>query len=178
MKESLREYILGVRWERKNRRNGGKVSLVTFLKMRQMSGATMVCLDWMAMCVKGLTLQEYERGGMARVLESAVNFVGWINDLVGVEKDLKEDIHQNLVVVMMGEFGWEIEKAKRETMSWCEREIRDLLELGELIKDTVNEDESKRLRQFLRHLNDFVLGHLQWYEMTNRYSWGGDDNVL
>lgn len=163
--DHFEEYIEGVRWERHIRVGGRVPGLPTYARLRLLSSAVFPCFDLAGIFIDGLD-GDFADDVYIRQLEVMANdYVSWVNDIYGIDKEIREQTTANLVVVLAeeGTLGWD--DALDYAIEKCNAELNAFLEL----KRVVEARSDHRARAYVAALESWMRGNLDWYAETQRY---------
>jgi 5-epi-alpha-selinene synthase len=161
----IEEYIEGCRWERVIRLQGQVPSLATYSKLRLLISAVFPCFDFAGMCVDG-TRTDFADNVLVQQLEvMANNYICWVNDIYGVDKEIGENTTSNLVIVLAHQFGLDWDQALDRAIEMCNAELEAFLSLERLLVRVHDTD----CHAYVAALKAWMRGNLDWYSETMRY---------
>jgi 5-epi-alpha-selinene synthase len=167
----IREYVDGCRWERIIRLQGQVPSLATYSRLRLLISAVFPCFDFAGMCLDG-TRTDFADNVLVQQLEiMANNYVCWVNDIHGVDKELDENTTSNLVIVLVHEFDLDWNTALDRAIEMCNAELEAFATLARQITELADTD----CRDYIEALEAWMRGNLDWYAETHRYRTATDD---
>lgn len=160
------EYIDGVRWERIARLEARVPSPAVYARMRPLSSAVYPCLDLAAIFIDGSD-PNFTRGTYVRQLETMTNnHVSWVNDVHGVDKEIREQTHANLVIVS-AHAGWSSwDDALDRAIEACNAELAGFFELAQIVRARGD----RRVSAYVDAMASWMRGNLDWYADTRRYA--------
>ena len=161
----LREYIEGCRWERILRQQGEVPTLATYSKLRLLISAVYPCFDFAGMCIDSRSTRIAENVRVQQLEVMANNYVCWVNDIYGVDKELGEATTSNLVIVLAKEFGLSWEQALAKAIEMCNAELAAFCALEKVMQRLGDEG----CRAYVDALRSWMRGNLDWYADTGRY---------
>lgn len=161
----LEEYIEGCRWERVIRLQGQVPSLATYSKLRLLISAVFPCFDFAGMFIDGKRT-EFADSVLVQQLEvMANNYICWVNDIYGVDKEISENTTSNLVIVLAHQFELDWDQALDRAIEMCNAELEAFLALERMLLQFADAD----CRKYLAALKAWMRGNLDWYSETMRY---------
>jgi len=101
--------------------------------------------------------------------EMALNQIVWVNDVLGVNREIEERSPHNLVLVLSRHAQLSLGEALRRAVDMTNAETEAMLEL-EARLPSFGAGEDAQLRRYLDTLHAWMRGHLDWYDETSRYS--------
>ena len=162
-----RRYLQAVVWEASNRETDEVPDTTTYVKLRRHTGAVFACLD-LVHATSGVAatgpLQEHVYAEELAVM--ANDHVVWVNDVLGLDKELGERNMNNLVLVLQAERGLPLAAATAEAITWCNRELLAYERLAARARTLLPASE---LEPYLANLEAWMGGHIGWYADTGRY---------
>ena len=164
----FRDYIHGVRWERRLRLRHETPSMATYTKMRPLISAVFPCFDFAAMFTPGLTKQSVDNA-YARQLEMvANNHICMVNDIFGVEKEIREGTTCNVVLVLMQEGALSLSAAIDRAVELCNEELAAFFALQSDYTELAQPGAAGA--SYVGALRSWMRGNLDWYTKTKRYA--------
>jgi 5-epi-alpha-selinene synthase len=168
----IQEYLEGCRWERLIRMQGRVPRLATYSKLRLLVSAVFPCFDLAGLCI------DVDRRRTAFVdnvyvqqLEvMANNHICWVNDIYGLDKELGEQTTSNLVVVLASQHDLSWDQALDRAIDMCNSELEAFAELAQQLGQLGDPD----CQAYVRALESWMRGNLDWYVETRRYQLDGD----
>jgi 5-epi-alpha-selinene synthase len=161
----IEEYIEGCRWERIIRLQGQVPSLATYSKLRLLISAVFPCFDFAGMCIDGKRTDFADNVLVQQLEVMANNYICWVNDIYGVDKEIGENTTSNIVIVLAHQFGLEWDKALDRAIEMCNAELEAFLALERLLLQLADAD----CRAYVGALKAWMRGNLDWYAETMRY---------
>ena len=167
----IQEYIEGVRWERLIRMQGAIPSLATYSKLRLLISAVFPCFDFAGMCVDGQRADFADDPLVQQLEVMATNHICWVNDIYGVDKELREDTTSNIVIVLANELHLDWDGALDYAIEMCNSELEAFTNLERELetKHGLDEQGAQLLRAYVDALRSWMRGNLDWYSETKRY---------
>jgi 5-epi-alpha-selinene synthase len=161
----LQEYIEGVRWERALRLDGGIPNIGTYSRLRLLNSAVFPCLDIAGMFIDP-TDPSFVEGVYVQQLEVMANdYISWVNDIYGIDKEIREQTTANLVVVLRNQDALAWPDAVDSAIDRCNAEHEAFCSLRELVL----EHTDARVHAYVHALESWMRGNLDWYAETRRY---------
>jgi 5-epi-alpha-selinene synthase len=165
----IEEYIEGCRWERLIRLQGQVPSLATYSKLRPLVSAVFPSFDLAGMCIDGARTSFAENILVQQLEVMANNYICWVNDIYGIDKEIGEQTTSNVVIVLAHQDGLSWDHALDRAIELCNTELQAFLALEQQIAELVSTD----CRGYIDALKTWMRGNLDWYAETERY--GIDD---
>jgi 5-epi-alpha-selinene synthase len=165
----IREYIEGVRWERVIRLQRQVPSLATYSRLRLLISAVFPCFDFAGMCIDG-GQTDFANNVLVEQLEvMATNYICWVNDIYGVDKEIAEDTTSNIVIVLAHEFDLDWDAALDRAIEMCNSELDAFINLERQLSLLAEPS----CRAYVDALRSWMRGNLDWYAETKRYATTG-----
>jgi 5-epi-alpha-selinene synthase len=161
----IEEYIEGCRWERIIRLQGQVPSLATYSKLRLLISAVFPCFDFAGMCIDGKRTDFADNVLVQQLEVMANNYICWVNDIYGVDKEIGENTTSNLVIVLAHQFDLDWDKALDRAIEMCNAEFEAFLALERLLMQLADPG----CRDYVAALKAWMRGNLDWYSETMRY---------
>lgn len=169
----IQEYIEGCRWERFIRMQGSIPSLATYSKLRLLISAVYPCFDFAGLCIDG-SRTDFADNMLVQQLEiMANNYICWVNDIYGVDKEISESTTSNLVIVLASEHDLSWEAALDRAIEMCNAELEAFMDLEQAIV-ALGDSESCT---YIESLKSWMRGNLDWYAETVRYGMEEGDSL-
>jgi 5-epi-alpha-selinene synthase len=165
----IQEYIEGCRWERIIRLQGQVPSLATYSKLRLLISAVFPCFDFAGMCIDGARTDFADNVLVQQLEVMANNYICWVNDIYGVDKEIGENTTSNIVIVLAHQFDLDWDAALDRAIEMCNAELEAFLALERQLSQLADTD----CREYIEALKAWMRGNLDWYSETKRY--GTDD---
>lgn len=165
----IQQYLEGCRWERLLRMQGRIPRFATYSKLRLLVSAVFPCFDLAGMCIDGTQTGFVEQVYVEQLEVMANNHICWVNDIYGLDKELGEQTTSNLVVVLANEHDLSWDQALDRAISMCNSELAAFHELASQL-DALGDPEC---RAYVRALEAWMRGNLDWYRETLRYRLDG-----
>jgi 5-epi-alpha-selinene synthase len=166
------EYLEGCRWERLIRIEGRVPSLATYTKLRRLICGAFPCFDFAGMYVDGTSTTFADHVLVQQLEVMANNYLGWVNDVLGLDKDLREGTTSNLVIVLVHQYGLDTDEALDRAIELCNSELEAFLALERQLGLLVHAD----CRAYVAALAAWMRGQLDWSLETKRYAAGAPDS--
>lgn len=161
----IKEYIEGCRWERMIRLQGQIPSLATYSKLRLLVSAVFPCFDFAGMCIDG-GRTDFADNILVHQLElMATNYICWVNDIYGVDKEIGEQTTSNIVIVLAHQHGLSWEAALDRAIEICNTEFEAFRALEQQLAKLAD----ARCRAYIDAIAAWMRGNLDWYAETKRY---------
>ncbi|AOX01553.1 hypothetical protein BJP34_20785 [Moorena producens PAL-8-15-08-1] len=160
----------GYIWEATNCLDNITPDLSTYVKLRPYPLAIYPCLDltWISKNIPANAkfLRHIYVQNMAVM---ASNYVGWTNDILGVNRELNEGNPHNIVLVLQQEYNLSLQDAVQQAVQMCNAEMKAFLYLESHLP-SFGEAEDASLKDYINGLRSWMGGHFVWYSETRRYN--------
>jgi 5-epi-alpha-selinene synthase len=172
----IQEYLEGCRWERLIRMQGRIPRLATYSKLRLLVSAVFPCFDFAGLCIDaeargvGRGTSFLDNVYVEQLEVMANNHICWVNDIYGLDKELGEQTTSNLVVVLASQHDLTWDQALDRAIDMCNSELEAFAELAQQLEQLGDPD----CRAYVRALESWMRGNLDWYVETRRYQLDGD----
>ncbi len=164
----IQEYIEGCRWERIIRAQGQIPRLATYSRLRLLISAVFPCFDFAGICIDGQR-SDFARSIHVQQLEvMANNYICWVNDIYGLDKEIGEKTTSNLVIVLANQHRLTWDQAIDQAIEMCNAELEAFVELELQLEQLGDPD----CQAYVRALEAWMRGNLDWYSETHRYQGG------
>lgn len=166
----VRQYFQGNRWEATNRARGIQPDLATYSKMRLMTGSVYTCYDLIGISEDIDPCADFLQHAYIQQLATMANHhICWINDIFGLEKELREGNIHNLVLVLQHEHQIDLQTAVERAIQMCDAEMRGFIGLESHLSalDPIQRDEAA---PYVAGVRAWIRGHIDWYTETGRYT--------
>ena len=167
LQDELERYFSALSWEAHNRAGNTTPSLSRYLEMRPVTVG--LRLDDLFSRADGLHLPDGVRGlaGVASLTRLANETVCWANDLVSLDKELKQgDVH-NLVHVLQHAHGFDLQRAVEQASLQHDQTLARYLETEQHLKERLA--GWRDLDLYLELLRARVRGIYDWSLVSGRY---------
>lgn len=162
----IQEYVEGVRWERLIRAQRSIPSATTYSKLRLVISAVFPCFDFAGMFIDGQRADFVDDPLVSRLEVMANNYICWVNDIYGIDKELGEDTTSNIVIVLANECGSSWDQALDRAIELCNAE---LAAFNAHARELEAKRKDSRARLYVAALEAWMRGNLDWYSETERY---------
>lgn len=160
----MQRYLRGVRWERRLRHQSQSPDLATCLHLRSLTSAVSVCMDFTGLRVDGQRA-DLGRDPLLRRLELMANsYIGWVNDIYGLDEHLRESKGSNLVSVLAREEGLSMGQAIDRAIEICNAELHAFLALRSRV-EAIGPSGSAG---YVAALQRWMRGSLDWHAESHR----------
>ena len=170
----VEEYLSSNVWEARNRQNGIPPALNDYIKMRRYTGAVLSCFD-LIFIVEDLSPDEcgwINDRPMIELEATANNHICWINDIFGLDKEIRENNINNLVLVLQNQDSCDLQKAVDTAIDLCNAQVRNFTNLADKqisSPDRFSRREIQAMERYIKGMKSWMSGHLVWYQHTGRY---------
>jgi 5-epi-alpha-selinene synthase len=167
--ESVKQYFQGNNWEAINRQEKVTPDLTTYVKIRQFSGAVFSCFNLIFLTLELSPRAQFLNHIYIQQLAVMANHhICWVNDIIGLEKEIREKNRSNLVLVLQEMYQSTLDEAVRTAVAYCDQEMAAFIKLEERLPD-FGPTEGPQVEAYLTALKAWMSGHIQWYRETGRY---------
>lgn len=168
----LREYVYGANWESMiGPTTEANTNTPMYLQVRHMAVGVSPCLDLMA-AGAGIPGELLTGNFFIRRLERmAVNYSIWINDLAGLNRDLRRRLG-NIVFTLQHDHALSLQEATRMLARMCNGELEAFLMVEQQLPVLLGEDYDKHRRAcdgYVNVMKRWMRGLLDWSVRTERY---------
>ena len=164
------QQLQGYIWEATNRLENITPDLSTYVKLRPYPLVIFPCLDltWISKDIPANAkfLRHIYVQNMAVM---ASNYVGWTNDILGVNRELDEGNPHNIVLVLQQEYNLSLQDAVQQAVQMCNAEMKAFLNLESHLPSFGEADDAS-LKDYINGLRSWMGGHFVWYSETRRYN--------
>nr|WNY22660.1 TS-4 [Laurencia subopposita] len=170
MRQEYVHYLQANALERMNRRKGKKLTWSMFENTRYYASCVL-CFLYMsaAMVCTGDPADVLSTPHILIMTRLVVNHVSWFNDIIGVNKEKKEAVNNNIVFVMESKKGQTWEGAVQDSVKRVNEECETFLELeAELHESGLLEDNEDALN-YIEVLKYWIRGSMDWHFESGRY---------
>jgi 5-epi-alpha-selinene synthase len=167
---SVEQYFQANDWEAANRYENITPDLATYIKMRQYTGAVFTCFNIIYLSLDLAPRARFLQHIYVQQLANMANHhICWVNDIRGLQKEIRENNMNNLVLVLQKRHNLTLTEAVKRAISYCDREVEAFIKLEKRLPkfDAVEQDQ---LAAYLNALRAWMRGHVQWYTETGRYA--------
>lgn len=166
---SFEEYADGCLWEADNRACDNIPSLKEYIRNRRKTSALYIFFDLIEFADEvTLPVGVLEHEAIRELRAMANDGVAWFNDIVSLEKELKNgDIH-NLVIVLQNEEGLSLQSAVDRAADIFNARVHEYA-AAETRRPRFEPDVERQLERYLDGLRYWVRGNVDWSFETGRY---------
>jgi 5-epi-alpha-selinene synthase len=167
--QSVAQYFTANVWEANNRRRGTIPDAKTYCAMRLFTSAVYPCLMLIEV-TEGLHLppQAYNHPDVQDMAKMANNVISWSNDIVSLEKELRQgDVH-NLALILSHEQKLSLQAAVNRVGALHDAEVRAFVAMSERLpafSPAVDND----LQRYVMGMRFWMRANLDWSFATTRY---------
>jgi 5-epi-alpha-selinene synthase len=163
----ISEFLVAMEWEATNRLYGAPPTLATYLRLRPVTGGLTI-EQLIAELTEGVTFPSsvaaYPVWQHLRLL--ADHAVCWLNDLVSLDKELRQNDIHNLVLVLQHEHQIPVEEAVKRAAAMHNAAIAAFIELASKLEAC---DERAKLQRYVEILQTRIRGNFDWTYGARRY---------
>ena len=168
----LREYVSGANWESMiGPTTAANTNTALYLQVRHMAVGVAPCLDLMALAA-GLPPEPFLNNFFIQRLERlAINASIWINDLAGLNRDLRRRLG-NIVFTLQRDHSLSLEEAALMVGRMCDAELEAFFMMEQQLPVLIGDDYRKRQEVYdgyVTVLKNWMRGLLDWSAGTERY---------
>ena len=172
MKHHLREYVLGAFWEsRIGPTTGANTNTALYLQVRHMAVGVAPCLDLMAIAAKIPGKAMAGNFFMQRLERLAINYSIWINDLSGLNRDMKRGLG-NVIFTLQRDHSLTLPEATGMVARMCDSELAAFQEVERQLPMLLGSDYDRNKKTYdacVDVLKRWMRGLLDWSARSDRY---------
>ncbi|MEU6865772.1 hypothetical protein ABZ924_21345 [Streptomyces sp. NPDC046876] len=174
--EGIRDWVFGSAWQAVYAQRGAMPSLNEYVAMRTSDNGTRFTLAW-CNAANGIELpsRTLYSAPVQVLTEAAGLIVGCDNDVFSYNKDdHQEPLEENLINVLAQERGLGTSRALEEAVAFRDR----LVGLFVALRDRVARDAGEELLRYLRSLEHWIAGDIEYHNRAPRYTSPRNRNAL
>lgn len=177
----LREYVFGANWESMiGPTTDANTNTPMYLQVRHMAVGVAPCLDLLAMGA-GIAGEALAGNFFIQRLEGlAINYSIWINDLAGLNRDLRHRLG-NIVFTLQRDHTLSLKEATGMLARMCNAELEAFLIVEQQLPVLLREEYELHkvvCDSYVRVLKNWMRGLLDWSAGTARYQRLDEDMAL
>jgi hypothetical protein len=156
-------------WEATNRAHRIVPDLISYLEWRPATGGMLTYVE-LSEITDGIDLPIAIRyhALVQRLTRMAINVVCWANDVLSLQKELKQgDVH-NLVLVLQRQQGLTLQEALERVAALHDVEVRAFMDV-ELSLPSFDPASDSALGRYIDLLRSWMRGNLDWSYTSGRY---------
>jgi hypothetical protein len=163
--KSMENYFRANQWEAINRSNNVTPSLLGYIEQRQSTSAVYPCFE-LGCITRGIVLPNNIREDIfiKHMARNASNTICFTNDIFSFQKEIKEMVTENLIIVKRDNDGGTYRSALKSTAEMIGSEIKDFLNFKKLLGD------DDKHTPFIALMESWIRGNLDWSLKTDRYN--------
>ncbi|MGB3682643.1 MAG: hypothetical protein WA990_09170 [Rubrobacteraceae bacterium] len=166
---TFRGHLEATLWEAANRARGVVPDLESYLRMRPLTGGLSIVTELIEIIEGNHLPQEVrEHAAVRRVTEASHNIVCWANDILSLEKELKCNEVNNLILVLHHTQGLDLQRATDRAAGMHDAEMRALVEQVESFP-VFGGSLDGNLERYVSSLRHRIRGVLDWSYESGRY---------
>lgn len=167
--KNMEDYFQAVRWEATTNSQKIKLNVATYIKQREFTIGVRPFLDLMFIAERiALPTKVIEHPMMERLHQLTCNIVAWTNDIFSVEKDISQQVQNNLLFSLQNEYQLSLQKALERATEMLNAEVVSFIELSAQLPSFGNEIDTN-LQGYLSSLRSWIRGNLDFYLESPRY---------
>ena len=156
-------------WEAANRARGVAPDLESYLRMRPLTGGLSIITELMEIIEGNHLSQEVrEHATVRRVTEASHNIVCWANDILSLEKELKCEEVNNLILVLHHTQGLGLQRSIDQAAKMHDAEMCALVEAAAEVP-SFGASLDNNLERYVSSLRHRIRGVLDWSHESGRY---------
>jgi hypothetical protein len=171
MVHHLKEYICGTSWEAAaGPMTASRVNTAMYMQVRHMTVGIEPCFDLMAL-IAGVSPEPIQGNFyLARLARLAVNHGIWINDLAGLNRDIRCGL-ANVVFTLQRDHSLSLPEAARMVGRMCDEELLAFEQLVEQLPLLVVDYEQNKaaIDGYVDVLRRWMRGLVDWSARSDRY---------
>jgi len=162
LKQEIKNYLNENVWESENRSKKTIPNLPDYTRHRRFTSAVQAAFE-VGFLILNHQLSFEERNGSTfkNVTESGCNAVGYVNDIVSLKKEIKEEIAENLVVVV--KYTAEPARNWKESIEFCQKHHYHL--------EVRNFKKNRKGNAYEKVIDDWIKGSTVW-SLSKTFPWG------
>lgn len=165
----VRDHLEATLWEASNRARGVPPDVATYVRMRPLTGGLAIITELVEIIEGGhLPIELREHDTVRRLTTASHNVVCWANDIVSLEKELRNGEVNNLVVVLSEDRGLTLQEAVDRVVDLHNGEMRTFVDLAARIP-TFWPEADVNLQLYISSLRARIRGVLDWSFESSRY---------
>lgn len=167
--DTFEDYAVGCLWEAQNRAENLTPSLADYLIMRRKTSALYIFFDLIERAdAVHLPVEVLNNEIIVELKAMANDGVAWFNDIVSLEKEIRnQDVH-NLVLVLQAEQDLTLAEAIHEAVNMFNERMRAYVALETQVPAFGTEVDAE-VKRYLEGLRYWVRGNIDWSYETGRY---------
>ncbi|MFB2980360.1 hypothetical protein [Microseira sp. BLCC-F43] len=165
----VEQQLQGFVWESTNRLAGITPDLSSYVKLRPYSLTIFPNLDltWVSQDIPA-NAKFLRHIYVQQMTVMVCNHIGWTNDVLGINRELREENPHNIVLVLQQEYNLSLQDAVKRAVEMCNAEVKAFLNLESRLP-SFGETEDISLKRYIDGLRSWIRGHLNWCSETARY---------
>jgi len=172
MVHHLREYVMGAYWESLiGPTTNENSNTAMYLQVRHMAVGVAPCLDLMAIAA-GIPGQPIvDNYFIQRMERLAINYSIWVNDLAGLNRDVKRGLG-NVVFTLQQDHSLTLLEATRMVGRMCDAELVAFLQVEKQLPMLLGQDYDRNKKSYDAYadvLMRWMRGLLDWSARSDRY---------
>jgi hypothetical protein len=171
----LGDYLRSYTWEIGNRAEQVAPDLTQYIEMRRDTGATWIGLDLIEY-VAGAEVPPkiYDSLPLRTLNLAAIDAICWTNDIASYAKERARGEVNNIVYIAQQAFGLDLQAAMDFTRRMQDSRVELFCRTAETLSEELDaggatEDERMATHAYVRGLQDWIRGNLDWSLATARY---------
>ncbi|NET59183.1 MAG: hypothetical protein F6K47_24500 [Symploca sp. SIO2E6] len=166
----VEQQVQGYVWEATNRLEKITPDLSTYVTLRPYPLAVFPCFDltWVSKDIPASS-KFLKHIYVQKMTVMAGNYIGWTNDILGVNRELEEGNPHNIVMALQKEYNLSLQAALEQAVQRCNAEMKAFLHLESHLP-SFGGAEDVSLQDYVKGLRSWMRGHFDWYSQTRRYS--------
>lgn len=167
--EEVEKFFKGQLWEALNLSEGITPDLATYMQIRALTGGLIIFFKF-NLIAEPITLPtEVIEHTLVKQMEKTANYVtSWANDILSIEKEIREGKSHDLVQVLQHEYQIPLQEAIERAASIHDAEVRTFIELSAHLPSFGAEIDAN-LQRYISGLQSWMRGNLDWSLKTGRY---------
>lgn len=167
---SVREHFESTLWEASNRSRNAVPDLMTYSRMRPVTGGMYVDADFIEIATDiYLPPEIHGHPAVSAITSMSNNAVCWANDIISLEKELASgDVHNLVIVLSKNSPRQDIEASLAAAIGMHDREVERFLEAQDDLP-TFGRTIDTNLKRYVSVLRARMRGNLDWSLESSRY---------
>ncbi len=172
MQHHLREYVLGAYWESLiGPTTDANANTALYLQVRHMAVGVAPCLDLMAIAALIPGAPFSDNYYIQRLERMAINYSIWVNDLAGLNRDLRRGLG-NIIVTLQRDHSLGLVDAARMVGRMCDSELAAFSQVEQLLPLLLGQEYDKNRASYAAYIDvmkRWMRGLLDWSARSERY---------
>mgnify|MGYP002336024624 CR=1 FL=1 len=166
---SIGEHFESTVWEATNRSRGVTPDMDSYIRMRPVTGGLNVDTQFIEIAERThLPLEVRYHPVLQTLTRTSNNAVCWANDIFSLQKEMKRDVH-NLVLVLQHAEGLTLQEAVNRAAEMHNAEVRTFTDSVSQLQSLGDHQTDVNLKRFVGVLHTRMRGFVDWANESGRY---------